>query len=387
MKKSRIGILMVALLALLLSLAWGYRASSGGVTKAPKGPAPVPVPVTVARAETRDIPILLEVVGRAEAYESVTLKARVEGQVATVDFKEGQHVKPGDVLLRLDPHDFAARLKQADANLAKSEAQLAKAKADLTRYLSLKERGFVSEEKVNEFRTVEAAVSATVKADRAAAELARLQHSYTTVRSPINGVIGARLVFPGSAVRVNDTILAVVNRVQPLYVAFAVAEKHLPLLRNSLAKGELKAVVTVPGDKTQRFEGRVKFMDNAVDSSTGTIQMKALLDNKEEKLTPGQFVNVSLGLETLQQAVVVPAEAVQQGVEGNFLFVVKADQTVETRKVTQRAAYQGMVAIGQGVAAGETVVTDGQLRLTQGALVQVKTAQPANGSASSPAQK
>ncbi|MBS1197047.1 MAG: efflux transporter, family, subunit [Proteobacteria bacterium] len=380
--------MLATLLVLLVGVVYWHKVSNDKAAEKMRKTVP-PVPVTAARAQTRDIPILLEAVGRAEAYESVTLKARVDGQVLSVVYTEGQHVKPGDVLVRLDPNDYAARLTQSEANLARSVAQQAKARADLIRYLSLKERGFVSEEKVNEFRTAEAAVSATVRADKAALELVRLQHSYTTVRSPIAGIVGARLVSPGAGVKVNDTTLAVVNRVQPLYVTFAVAEKHLPILRRSLAKSDLKAIVGVPGDKSQRFEAEVKFIDNAVDASTGMIQMKALLENKEEKLTAGQFLNVSLALETLPQAVVVPAEAVQQGVEGNFLFVVKADQTVETRKVTLNTTYQGLAAIGQGVAVGETVVTDGQLRLTQGAMVQVKTVQPVNGAAStrSSAQK
>ena len=365
---------LAALLCLVATAYWYRSAENKGTAKAAK--STVAIPVTAALASVRNIPILLDVVGRAEAYEGVTLKARVEGQVATVAYTEGQQVKPGDLLVRLDSNDFVARLKQAEANLAKAEAQLAKARSDLGRYISLKERGFVSEEKVHEYRAAEAAASATVNAEKAATELARLQLSYTSIRAPFAGKVGARLVFPGSSVKVNDTALAVVNRVRPLYVSFAVPEKHIPRLRSSLAKGQLKALITIPGDKEQRFEGHVKFIDNTVDATTGTIQMKALLDNNEEKLTPGQFLNVSLALDMLTQAVVVPSEAVQQGTDGNFLFVVKPDNTVDLRKITVKTTYEGVAALTQGVAAGETVVTDGQLRLVQGAPVQVKTPQP-----------
>lgn len=379
---------MLALLVAAVMLAgagyWYLAAHKYGQAKEVKPAGPVPV--KVAQAKTADIPVLLEVVGRAEAYESVTLKARVDGQVVAVSYAEGQHVRQGDVLLRLDPADFQARLQQAEANLARDEAQLAKARADVQRYVALNGRGFVSEEKVNEVRTAEAAAQATLRADQAATELARLQLSYTTIRAPFSGVVGARLVFPGTAVKTNDTALAVVNRVRPLYVTFSVPEKHLPKLRAALAKGPLQANVSLPGNREQRgnephFDAQIAFIDNAVDATTGTIQMKARLDNNDEKLTPGQFLNVAMALDTLSGAVVVPAEAVQQGPEGNFLYAVREDRSVEVRKIAVLATYRGLAAIAQGVAEGETVVTDGQLRLKPGATVQVKSPAPAEAGA------
>lgn len=387
---------MLALLVAAVMLAgagyWYLAAHKDGQGKEVKPAGPVPV--KVASAKTADIPVLLEVVGRAEAYESVTLKARVDGQVAAVSYAEGQHVRQGDVLLRLDPADFQARLQQAEANLARDEAQLAKARADVQRYVALNSRGFVSEEKVNEVRTAEAAAQATLRADQAAVELARLQVSYTTIRAPFAGVVGARLVFPGTAVKTNDTALAVVNRVRPLYVTFSVPEKHLPKLRAALARGPLHASISLPGNREQRsndprgnephFDAQIGFIDNAVDATTGTIQMKARLDNQDEKLTPGQFLNVAMALDTLNGAVVVPAEAVQQGPEGNFLYVVREDRSVEVRKIAVLATYRGLAAIAQGVADGETVVTDGQLRLKPGATVQVKSPAPETGKAPAP---
>jgi len=346
-----------------------------------KKTAPPPVPVATAQATARDVPLAVDVVGRAEAFESVTLKARVDGQVAAVLFTEGQRVAQGEVLVRLDPTDFTARVRQAEASVARDEALLAKAHADTLRYVALKGRNFVSEEKVNEVRTGEAAAAATLRADQAALDLARAQLSYATVRAPFAGVVGARLVFPGSAIKTNDTALAVVNRVRPLLVSFSVPEKHLPRLRAALAAGKdigaLKVAVSLPGDSAHRFEGAVRFLDNAVDAATGTIQMKAELPNVDEKLTPGQFLSVSLQLDTLRQAVTVPNEAVQQGPEGNFIFVVKADSSVEVRKVEAGASTGGLTVVAKGLQAGETVVTDGQLRLTPGARIRSKEDAPA----------
>jgi multidrug efflux system membrane fusion protein len=360
--------------AVLLASLLALTACSEGAKKKPEAP---PVPVTTAKATTRDIPVTLKVVGRAEAYESVVLKSRVDGQVAAVLFTEGQHVKQGDVLIRLDPNDFAARLQQAEATVARDEALVAKSRSDTARYAALKEKHFVSEEKVNDIRTNEAAATANLRASKAAVEVARLQLSYTSIRAPFPGVVGARLVFPGSSVKINDTTLAVVNRIRPLLVTFAVPEKHLPRLRAAMAataNQRMKVDVSLPGHGAQHYDGEVHFLDNAVDAATGTIQMKAALANDDEKLTPGQFLNVTLLLDTLSGAVTIPNEAVQQGAEGNFVYVVKDDQSSEVRAITTAAADGGFTAIAKGLKAGETVVTDGQLRLAPGVKVKAREA-------------
>ena len=334
---------------------------------------PPPAPVTTAKAEARDIPVTLSVVGRAEAYESVALKSRVDGQVADVRFAEGQHVKKGELLIQLDPADLATRLQQTVAASARDSALLDKARADIARYTALRERNFVSEEKVNEVRTNAATAAANLRASQAAESVARLQSSYTTIRAPFDGIVGARVVFPGTAVKTNDTVLAVVNRVRPLLVSFSVPEKHLSRLRASIAGGRtLKADITLPADGTRHYSGDVRFIDNAVDAASGTILLKATLANDDETLTPGQFLNVTLLLETLANAVSVPREAVQQGADGNFVYVLKEDSRVEVRKVETSAASDGAIAIGKGLAIGETVVTDGQLRLSPGAKVKVR---------------
>ena len=349
---------------------------------AKKKTEPPPVPVTAAKAVARDIPVSLQVVGRAEAFESVVMKSRVDGQVAAVLFTEGQHVNQGDVLIRLDPTDFAARLQQSEATAARDEALIAKMRADTARYTALKERNFVSEEKVNDIRTNEAAATANLRASKAAVEVARLQLSYATIRAPITGIVGARLVFPGSAVKANDVTVAIVNRVRPLLVSFAVPEKHLPQLRAARQAGNLKVDVTQAGDTSQHFEGTVRFIDNSVDVSTGTILLKAELPNQDEKLTPGQFLNVSLLLDTLRQAVTVPNNAVQQGADGNYVYAVKDDASVEMRRVEALASEEGFTAVRGAVRVGETIVTDGHLRLTPGAKIKIKEEAPAGKPAS-----
>ena len=357
--------------------------------------APPPVPVVLSRATLKDMPVVVEAVGRGEAYESVSLKSRVDGQVAAVVFTEGQHVRQGDELVRLDATDFTLRLRQAEANAARDEAQLAKARADTARYLALQSRGFVSEEKVNEMRTVEAVATAGLRADQAAVELARSQLSYATIRAPFAGVVGARLIFPGAAVKINETIVAVVNRVRPLYVTFSVPEKHLPQLRAALARGGagcksggcLQVSVWIPGDANRRFAGEVRFIDNAVDMTTGTIQMKAVVDNHDEALMPGQFLRVGMDLDSLPNAVVVANEAVQQGPDGPFVFVVGAQGTAEVRKIEVAASAGGLTAVVKGVQADETVVTDGQLRLTAGARVESRTKPAEPDTAAVAAQK
>ena len=364
MSNLRLALILIPVLAL----------SACSDSKAKKKPPSPPVPVVTAKAEARDIPVELKVVGRAEAFESVTIKSRVDGQVVSVHFTEGQHVKKGDVLIRLDPSDYTARLAQAEGTAVRDSALLAKTRADTQRYSTLRERNFVSEEKVNDIRTNEAAATANQKASAAAAEVARLQLSYTTIRAPISGTVGARLVFPGTSVKVNDTVLAVVNRPNPLLVAAPIPEKHLSRLRAAMKNGGLPVDVSLPSDRSQAFRGSVRFIDNAVDTATGTVLIKAEIANPDEKLTPGQFLNLSLILETLKDAVTVPNEAVQQGAEGNYIYVAKEDGTVENRNVQVLAAHEGYSAIGKGIQLGETVITDGHLRLTPGAKIKAKGA-------------
>ncbi len=331
-----------------------------------------PVPVKVAQARVQDVPEWIEVVGRGIASESVTLKARVDGQVASVPFNEGQHVAKGDILVKLDSADLEAKLRQAEANLARSRAQQAKARVDVERYTGLRQSGFVSEEKVSDLRASLQAADAAVLADQAAVDLARLQLGYTTVRAPIAGIVGAKLVYPGSAVKVNDTNLALINRVRPLHIGFAVPEKYLSRLRAALTQGKPMARVAVGNDWAKAIEAPVVFIDNAVDTGTGTIQLKASAANDNETLAPGQFVAVRLKLGTWAGAATLPAEAVQQGPQGSYVYVVKPDMGIEQRKIVLVDSRDGVAVVTQGLKDGETVVTDGHLRLTPKSKVSIK---------------
>jgi membrane fusion protein, multidrug efflux system len=368
---------LVFVAATLAAGIGGWLYFGAAASPANKAQSPAEVPVRVAKAELKNVPLTLDVTGRTAAFETVIVRARVDGQVQSVPFAEGQHVRRSDILVRLDPADFDARLRQAEANLARDRAQRAKANSDVDRYVALKAKGFVSDASVEDMRTVLATAQATLSADQAAADLARLQADYTIVRAPFDGIVGARLVYPGAAIKANDTALAVVNRVKPLYVGFAVAEKYLPKLRAAVAGGakRLPATITLPGAATA-IAGEIQFLDNAVDPATGTIQMKATLANEREQLAPGQFVNVSLPFEVLKQVVTVPTEAVQQGPDGSFLYVVQADGSAQLRNIGVLATQQGVAAIGKGVAAGETVIVDGQLRLVPGAKVRPADAKP-----------
>ncbi len=369
-KKNVIALLLLGCVS--LSAYWYFSRPSDSNSLGSNSKAPLPVPVIVAQAKQGQLPLVLSAVGRTEAYDTVSLKSRIDGLVTSTAYVEGQKVKQGDPLIRLDPADFQAKRLQAEAVLAKDLALSAKAKGDLERYQTLKEKGFISDEKLNEVRTALAAALATVKADQAAVELARLQLSYTQIKAPFNGVVGARLVFPGSSVKTNDTLLAVVNRVDPLYVSFSIPEKHLAMVRESLSHGPLTVEVSTSEANKRVLYGKIAFVDNAVDATTGTFLMKAVLSNQKGDLLPGQFLNVKMVLSELKGVVVIPSEAIQQGADGLFVYVAKPDATAELRKIEVLASYQGMAALAKGVAAGETVVLDGQLRLAPGTALKAR---------------
>ncbi|TCJ11965.1 efflux RND transporter periplasmic adaptor subunit [Parasulfuritortus cantonensis] len=371
-------VLKLVVVAAVLAVGFYLYQRPGGDANAGAKKDAGPVPILAAHAERADLPVVVDLVGRGEAYESVSVKARVDGQVQSVPFREGQHVHTGELLVRLDPADFDARLRQAEADLARDQAQLQKARADVVRYQALRDQGFVSAEKLTDLNAALAAAEATVQADRAAADLARLQRAYATVRAPIDGVVGARLVFPGTAVKNNDTVLAVINRMQPLLVSFALPERHVAALRAAMARGPVGAAVATPDQAGPAHTATVHFLDNAVDPGTGTLLVKARLDNRDAAFAPGQYLRVELVLDTLKNAVTVPAEAVQQGPKGSVVYVVRGDDGIDIRPVKAVAERAGRVALA-GVQAGETVVTDGHLRLTPKSKVKIKEAAPGTG--------
>jgi multidrug efflux system membrane fusion protein len=358
------------------------------------------VPVITGVVTQKDVPLELRAIGAVEAYSVVAVKSQVGGELTKAHFAEGQFVKKGDTLFTIDSRPFETALRQAEANLAKSmalekqaeanlardEAQSKTASAQAERYARLLESGVVSRDQYDQIGANAAALIETVRAnkanvettqkaieaDKAAAQSARLQLSFTTVYAPIDGRTGSLMVYQGNLVRTSDTTpLVVINQINPIHVTFSAPEKQLPEIKTYMAKGKLKAQVSQPNDEAHPEPGTVDFVDNAVDNTTGTIKLKATFANKERRLWPGQFVNVVLTLTTRAGATVAPSQAIQTGQQGQFVFVVKPDQTVEMRPVVVAYTVADDSVIESGVKPGEVVVTDGQLRLVPGAKVKV----------------
>jgi multidrug efflux system membrane fusion protein len=283
-------------------------------------------------------------------------------------------VKAGDPLFTIDPRSFEADVRQAEANLARDHAQLEKAKWDVARYAELAKKDFMPKQQYEQARTTVETLSATIKADQAALDHAKLQLGYTAIRAPIQGRTGSVLVNLGNVVKANDPApLVVINQIQPTYVAFSVSERYLPEIKARMAKGRLGVSASAQGDTREPQLGEVSFVNNAVDAATGTILLKATFPNADERLTTGQSVNVTLTLSMLADAVVVPTQAVQNGPSGPYVYVVKPDMTVEQRPIAAGIAHEGVTVIERGLEAGEQVVTEGQLRLVPGARVRTQT--------------
>lgn len=340
------------------------------------------VPVTVATVVEQPMPIDLRVVGTVEPSATVAVRAQVGGELTAVHFSEGQEVKRDDLLFTIDPRPFNAQLHQAEANLAKDTAQAENAGAQARRYRDLIGRGIATREQLDQISTTAAALQATVKADTAAVETARLQLQYATIRAPISGRTGALMVQPGNVVRTSDTTpLVVINQLSPVYVTFSVPESSLSDVRRYQAAGSLRVEAQVPDDETAAERGVISFVDNTVDRSTGTIKVKGTFQNADRRLWPGLFVNVVLTLKTEPHAIVVPARAVQEAQDGKYVYIVKADRTVESRPVTVARTVGDCAVIATGLATGETVVTDGHLRLVAGARVTMDASAAADNAA------
>jgi multidrug efflux system membrane fusion protein len=363
--------------------AWSYLGPSPatqGALPQRSAPAPArvagpggglpPAPVVVSEAATAAVPITLSTIGTVQASSTVAIKSQIDGQILQVHFTEGQAVKKGQLLFSLDPRPLEAALRQAEANAAKDKALLQKARTDLSRVSDLAKKDFATQSRLDEMRANAAALEATVRADEALIEVAKLRLEYTNISAPIAGRAGSILVHAGNLVKANDTnALVVVNQTKPIHVQFSVPEANLGEIARRMAEGKVTVSASIPNDTRDSIEGVLTFVNNTVDATTGTIQLKATYDNPDERLTPGQFVNVVVNLATIPQAVVVPSTAVQAGQQGQFVFVVKADNTVEVRPVKTGASHGALVVIEQGVRPGEKVVIEGQLRLRSGTRV------------------
>lgn len=389
--------------ATLLAACSGQGGDGPDAKAAPQAPA---VPVAASAAVQRDVPIQLRAIGNVQAHATVAVLSLVGGEVFRIHFTEGQDVETGDPLFTIDPRPFQTALQQAQAQLAQHQAQVAQAQANLARdtaqyenarveedrYKRLVEGGFVAREQYDQVRTNEKSLAATIEADRAAVntaqaavradeavvENARLQLSYTAIRAPIDGRTGNLLIHQGNVVKANDVgnPLVVINQVHPIYVVFSVPEQYLDRVKRYRAAGELSVEARGPGSTDRAARGELSFVNNTVDPATGTIQLKATFQNSDNILWPGQFVNVVLTLTTEHGVITVPSQAVQWGQQGSYVFVVKPDLTVENRPVVVAFADGPSSVIAKGLAAGERVVTDGQLRLVPGTRVEIKSEAP-----------
>ncbi len=353
-------------------LAVALTACSNTKAGPPVDPA---APVVVSVASQRDVPVAVKAVGAVEAYSNVQVKSMIAGEITRVAFAEGQDVRKGDLLFVIDPRPYRAALAQAEGNLARDSAQEANARAQATRYAALYKEGVVSREQNDQMITAADALREAVQADRAAVETAKVNLTYTTIYSPINGRTGNLMVHQGNVVKANDISLLTINQIEPIYATFAVPQMYLPDIKKYQAGHSLAVSVRVPNEPAPA-EGVLSFIDNTVDPATGTIKLKATFANKDRRLWPGQFADVSLTLTTDKNAVVVPSAAVQTGQNGQYVFVVKPDSTAEMRNVTVSRIVGSESVITSGVRAGDQVVTDGQVRLTPGK--KVAFTKPAN---------
>jgi multidrug efflux system membrane fusion protein len=353
------------------------------------------VTATVAQ---RDVPVDIAAIGNIEAFTTISVRAQVTGQLTEVLFREGDFVRKGEHLFTIDRRTFQAQLEQAEANLKRDEALLAQAEAQLNRdaanaefgqvtaerQAQLNERGIISKDQAQQARAAADATAATVKADKAAIESARAQLvaqqaavenakvalGYTVITSPLDGRTGTLAVKPGNLVTANSSELTTIAQIQPIYVTFTVPAVHLPTIKKHMLEETLMVTATPQDADAKPATGRLTFVDNSVDSATDTIRLKATVDNADRHLWPGQFARVSLHLARLSQATVVPGESVQTGQEGQYVFVVKADSTVEQRPVVTGQRVNEEVVVEKGLRPGETIVTEGQLRLEPGTVVQ-----------------
>ena len=358
---------------------------AGCKEKAPEQFERPPAPVSVVAAATEDVPLYLDAIGKIVAREVVSIQPQVSGRITQIHFDDGADVKTGQVLFTIDPRPFQAQLNAAEANLAQGQAALSLAKINFDRVASVTDQRAVSRQDYDAKKNAVEVADAQVKQNQAAIETARLNLEYCTIRSPINGRAGQRLVDLGNVVTANSSSLLVIQRLDPIYADFTIPENDLTAVQRNMARGTLKTEVRLPDEPDKPREGKLTFLDSSVQEGTGTVKLRATIANNDRRFWPGRFANVRLILDIQQRAVLVPADAPQMSAKGPFVYVVKQDSTAELRPVTVGQRQGDLVVINKGVKAGEQVVTAGQLGVTPGGKVRV--AQPsAAGNPSQPAK-
>ncbi len=359
-----------AVLAVLGVVAMALGGCSDKESGAAMRKIPAAVPVTMASVGQKTVPVRIHAIGNVAPYRTVAIKARVDGQITKVYFKEGADVKEGEILFQIDPRPFEAQLKQAQATLARDHAQMQFAQAQAERYKKLVDQHFISKDNYAQYANNLNVAKANVQADEATIANAKLNLEYTTIRSPINGRTGKILIQEGNLVKANDTNpLVVINQIQPIYVSFSVPEQDLESIHKYLSAGSLEVEARLPGADARTLSGKLVFVDNAVDQATGTITLRAAFANQEKMLWPGLFTQVDVTLYQQKNAIVVPSEAVQTGPKGQYVYVVNADMNAEMRPVTVEHSDGGLTVISKGLKPGERVVTAGQIRLAPGVKV------------------
>jgi len=364
----------LAVVAVAVGLAAQYNKESRAAVRK----TPVAVPVTVAPVVAKTVPVRLYAIGNVEPFTTVAVKARVDGQIVSVHFNEGDEVRQGQLLFEIDPRPFAAALQQVQANLLRDRALVDRAADQEKRYKELLQKKFISPDAYGQVKTNLDSAAATVRADEAMVASAKLQLDYCSIRSPVTGYAGKIAIQRGNLVKANDTgPLVTINQVVPIYVSFSVPEQNLSDVRLHQANGDLRVQANAP-NVAAPIEGKLIFVDNSADLSTGTIKLKATFPNKDKAMWPGQFVNVALTLYEQQGAIVAPSVAVQNGPTGQYVFVLKADQTVEMRPIKIARTEGDDTIVAGGLKVGDQVVTVGQLRLAPG--MRVDTSSPARTS-------
>jgi len=370
----------LALAALGIALTTGdalAQAPAGPATEA--RPTPPGVPVQTALVSRRDVPVVLRNIGSVQAFQSVLVRARVDGTLMKILFTEGQEVKPGDPLAEIDPRPYAATLAQVQAKKAADEAQLANAQRDQGRYASLASSNFASRQQLDTQSAMVAQYTANLRGDEATVANARLNLEFTSITSPIDGRTGLRLVDPGNLIHANDQQgIVSITQIHPISVIFTLPQDNLPNIQAAMAKGKLKVQAFTADDKAQLSQGELLTTDNTIDATTGTIRLKSVFANTDNKLWPGQFVNARLLLGTIPQALSVPSVAVQRGPNGLYVFVVKPDNSAALQPVEVQQDDGAFAVVTKGLDEGVQVVTNGQSRLQNGTRVAATPARPAS---------
>ena len=378
-------ILLCACLALIMSACGKTSADSkqskNGGGKGGKGGGQMTVPVAVSKAEVRDLPVLLNGLGSVEAYNTVAVKSRIDGQLIKVNVKEGQEVKDGELLAEIDPRPYQVALSQAEATLFKDQSALKDARLNLQRFQELYKDGVIPKQQFDTQGSLEGQLDGAVRADQAQVDTVKLNLAYTRITAPVGGRIGLRQIDVGNMVHAADPNgLLVITQLQPISVIFSLPQDNLQSVSQHMNKGKLPVDAYSRDDQTKLATGVLTTIDNQIDTTTGTGKLKAVFENRDRSLWPNQFVNVHLLLEVRKSNTVIPAAAIQRGPQGTYVFAVKPDKTAEMRNVTVSFSEGNFVAISQGITPGDMVVTDGQDKLQPGTHVEIRGAAGQNGS-------